>query len=215
MHFIVVVVYLIYTKQTSAMDSRNMFSELRYFQKWEIVTPAVKVDDPRLVAGRQYDPYPDPNTTTGTSEGTPVKPWKGEPISNYIKRFKKFDLLDYMEKFWTGLNQPSWVLWAHEFSKHATCYSTFDTECYGPAYVKHEEVPDFFSTTVAYFQQVPTWKWLATGGIVPSNKTGYSISDIGTLLRGNSANYLTSAALGLDIMKLRPARALVIMDIPC
>ena len=47
---------------------------------------------------RQYDPYPDPNTTTGTPEGMPVKPWKGEPISDYIKRFKKFDLLAYMEK---------------------------------------------------------------------------------------------------------------------
>ncbi|GAW12298.1 hypothetical protein ANO14919_016620 [Xylariales sp. No.14919] len=87
-----------------------------------------------------------------------------------------------MNKYWTGQNQPSWVLWAHEFSKHATCFSTFDTECYGPEYVRHEEVPDFFSTVIAYYQDLPTWRWLAEGGIEPSNKTAYSVSDIqGTL----------------------------------
>lgn len=42
----------------------------------------------------------------------------------------KADLLAYMKKHWVGLDQPSWILWAHEFSKHATCFSTFQTECY-------------------------------------------------------------------------------------
>lgn len=40
------------------------------------------------------------------------------------------DLLAYMNKFWISQNEPNWILWAHEFSKHATCYSTFQTECY-------------------------------------------------------------------------------------
>ncbi|TGJ87501.1 hypothetical protein E0Z10_g1298 [Xylaria hypoxylon] len=153
---------------------------------------------------RQYDPEPSPNTTTGTPDGKPVKPWKGEPISDYIKRFRKYDLLAFMNKYDAmrfyslpnslsltfsspNLNlkvvldrpdQPSWVLWAHEFSKHATCFSTFDTECYGPEYVRHEEVTDFFSTVIAYYQDLPTWRWLAEGGITPSNKTAYSLSDI-------------------------------------
>ncbi|KAI1739550.1 ribonuclease T2 family protein [Xylaria scruposa] len=127
---------------------------------------------------RQFDPEPSPNTTTGTPAGKPVKPWKGEPISNFIKRFRKYDLLDYMNKHWTGLNQPSWYLWAHEFSKHATCFSSFDTECYGPAYVQHEEVIDFYSTVIAYYQNVPTWRWLSQGGINPSNTTAYAVADI-------------------------------------
>ncbi|TRX88472.1 hypothetical protein FHL15_010662 [Xylaria flabelliformis] len=127
---------------------------------------------------RQYDPEPSPNTTTGTPAGKPVKPWKGEPISDFIKRFRKYDLLDYMNKHWTGLNQPSWYLWAHEFSKHATCFSSFDTECYGPAYVQHEEVIDFYSTVIAYYQNVPTWRWLSQGGITPSNTTAYAVADI-------------------------------------
>ncbi|KAJ2982327.1 hypothetical protein NUW58_g6467 [Xylaria curta] len=56
---------------------------------------------------RQYDPFPSPNTTTGKPDGTPVKPWKGVPISDYIKRFRKYDLLAYMNKYWTGLNQEA------------------------------------------------------------------------------------------------------------
>ncbi|KAI1182628.1 ribonuclease T2 family protein [Nemania serpens] len=127
---------------------------------------------------RQYDPFPSPNTTTGTPAGKPVKPWKGKPISDYLELFRKFDLLAFMEKHWTGLNQPSSTLWAHEFSKHATCFSTFDTECYGPAYAKHEEVVDFFTTVTTYYQALPTWRWLADGGIRPSNRTAYSVSDI-------------------------------------
>ncbi|KAI0199198.1 ribonuclease T2 family protein [Astrocystis sublimbata] len=127
---------------------------------------------------RQYDPEPSPNTTTGTPAGKVVKPWEGKPISHFIKHFRKYDLLAYMEKHWTGLNQPSWYLWAHEFSKHATCFSTFDTECYGPEYARHEEVTDFFSTVIAYYQKVPTFKWLAEGGITPSNKTGYALADL-------------------------------------
>jgi ribonuclease T2 len=40
------------------------------------------------------------------------------------------DLLAYMKKYWVNQGAPSWELWAHEFSKHATCYSTFQKECY-------------------------------------------------------------------------------------
>ncbi|KAI1813179.1 ribonuclease T2 [Poronia punctata] len=134
---------------------------------------------------RQYDPYPDPNTTTGTPSGKPVKPWRGEPISNLIQRSGKLDLLAYMKKFWTGLDQPSHILWSHEFSKHATCFSSFDTECYGPAYIpsQHIEVPDFFETVIAYYTRVPTWKFLASKDIVPSNETRYSLAQIQTAIR--------------------------------
>ncbi|KAI0394691.1 ribonuclease T2 [Xylariaceae sp. FL0594] len=134
---------------------------------------------------RQYDPEPSPNTTTGTPAGKPVKPWKGEPISNYVKRAGKFDLLEYMQKFWTGLNQPSWYLWAHEFSKHATCFSSFDIECYGLSYLlsPHEEVVDFFGTVIAYYQKVPTWRFLSAAGITPSNTTSYSLSDFQAALQ--------------------------------
>ncbi|KAI0022660.1 ribonuclease T2 family protein [Xylariomycetidae sp. FL0641] len=127
---------------------------------------------------RQYDPFPSPNTTDGTPDGTPVEPWTGAPISDYLEAFEKYDLLAYMNKYWTAQAQPSPQLWAHEFSKHATCYSTFDVACYGAGYRPHAEVVDFFATVVSYYRALPTWAWLAAAGIRPSNTTAYSLGDV-------------------------------------
>ncbi|KAF9870364.1 ribonuclease T2 family protein [Colletotrichum karsti] len=127
---------------------------------------------------RQYDPIPSPNTTTGKPDGTPVPAYNGSSIDNFITPFERFDLLEYMNKFWIALGTPNWVLWAHEFSKHATCFSTFDVECYGPKYQEHEELVDFFETTVHYYKATPTWTWLADKDIKPSNASAYSLSDI-------------------------------------
>jgi ribonuclease T2 len=59
-----------------------------------------------------------------------VPPYTGEPIEGWFEGYGKLDLLAYMKKFWLGLNQSSWILWAHEYSKHATCFSSFQTECF-------------------------------------------------------------------------------------
>ncbi|KAI0597876.1 ribonuclease T2 family protein [Biscogniauxia sp. FL1348] len=138
---------------------------------------------------RQYDPEPSPNTTTGTPSGTPVEPWKGASIDEFVKPFAKWDLLAYMNKFWTGQSQRSAVLWAHEFSKHATCFSSFDVECYGPGYnaTPHADVVDFFATVVDYYRDLPTWSWLAARGVVPSNATAYALSDVQKALRRTAA----------------------------
>ncbi|OXV06934.1 hypothetical protein Egran_05300 [Elaphomyces granulatus] len=103
---------------------------------------------------RQYDPAPSPNTTTGTV----VPPWKGPSIDTFLQPFGKYDLLAYMNKYWISQGSPNYDLWAHEFSKHATCYSTFDTPCYGdpPAHID----------------------WLGQANINPSNKTAYTLSEI-------------------------------------
>lgn len=132
---------------------------------------------------RQYDPFPSPNTTTGTSSGTPIPPWKGTPIADFILPFGKLDLLSYMNRYWIGQGQPSTDFWAHEFSKHATCYSTFDVPCYGPLYTLHQDVVEFFETVVMYFQTLPTWGWLMAKDIKPSNSTGYSLASIQEALR--------------------------------
>lgn len=79
---------------------------------------------------RQYDPEPSPNTTTGTPDGTPVPPYRGPPIDAWFAPHGKADLRAWMDEFWVALDQPNWYLWAHEYSKHATCYSTFQKECY-------------------------------------------------------------------------------------
>ncbi|KND92985.1 Ribonuclease Le2 [Tolypocladium ophioglossoides CBS 100239] len=127
---------------------------------------------------RQYDPKPAPNTTDGTPHGTPVPPYKGESIDKWFQPYGKLDLLAYMNKFWVSQYDPNWVFWAHEFSKHATCYSTFQTECYGPKAAEHADLFEFFETVITFQRRLPTFKWLSHADIKPSNKTGYTLSDV-------------------------------------
>ncbi|KAF2253029.1 ribonuclease T2 [Trematosphaeria pertusa] len=127
---------------------------------------------------RQYDPVPSPNTTDGTPTGTPVPPYTGPNIGTFLEPFGKYDLLEYMNTYWIAQNQDNAGFWGHEFSKHATCFSTFDVACYGPQYVEHEEVVDFFETAIKYYKKFPTFKWLKKAGITPSNSTTYSYAEI-------------------------------------
>ncbi|EXJ88965.1 hypothetical protein A1O3_02029 [Capronia epimyces CBS 606.96] len=126
---------------------------------------------------RQYDPTPSPNTTNGLPNGTVVPPYKGPNIGTFLESFGRYDLLDWMNTYWINQGAPNIDLAAHEFSKHATCYSTFDVPCYGPKYVEHEEVVDFFETVIKYYKRLPTWEWLHEAAIVPSNSTTYTLSD--------------------------------------
>ncbi|CAH0049616.1 unnamed protein product [Clonostachys solani] len=131
---------------------------------------------------RQYDPKPSPNTTTGTSDGTPVPPYKGESIDKWFVPNGKADLLAYMNRHWVSQLDPNWVLWAHEYSKHATCFSTFQTECYGPNYSKFDDLFEFFETVIRYHRTLPTYDWLSAAGIKPSNRTSYSVAKIQKVL---------------------------------
>lgn len=144
---------------------------------------------------RQYDPIPSPNTTNGLKNGTAVPAYTGPNIGTFLEPFGRYDLLDYMNNYWiaqvsnspkhllplphtkTPQNQDNPGFWGHEFSKHATCFSTFNVPCYGPLHREHEEVVDFFSTAIKYYQRFPTHKWLKAKHIVPSNSTTYSYTD--------------------------------------
>ena len=67
-----------------------------------------------------------------------MPPYKGEPITNWFKPYGKLNLLAYMNKYWVSQYDPNWVFWGHEFSKHATCYSTFQKECFVRRYAVFE-----------------------------------------------------------------------------
>jgi ribonuclease T2 len=134
---------------------------------------------------RQYDPIPSPNTTTGTLNGTFVPPYNGSNIGTFLEPFGRYDLLEYMNTYWIAQNQDNPGFWGHEFAKHATCFSTFNTQCYGPKYQEHEDVVDFFETAIKYYKRVPTYKWLEEAGIVPSNTTQYSYEQIRDALTTN------------------------------
>lgn len=92
--------------------------------------------------------------------------------------FPHGELQKHKKRYWIAQNQRNPDFWGHEFSKHATCYSTFDVECYGPQYVEHQEVVDFFETAISFYRGVPTHAWLAAAAIVPSNSTTYTLSDL-------------------------------------
>ncbi|CAI6271656.1 unnamed protein product [Periconia digitata] len=127
---------------------------------------------------RQFDPIPSPNTTNGLPNGTAVQPYTGPNIGTFLEPFGKHDLLQYMETYWIAQNQDNPGFWAHEFSKHATCFSTFNVPCYGPQYREHEDVVDFFETVIRYYKRFPTFEWLEAAAILPSNSTTYSYADI-------------------------------------
>ncbi|KAI5208168.1 ribonuclease T2 [Aureobasidium subglaciale] len=134
---------------------------------------------------RQYDPHPSPNTTNSLPNGTVVPPYKGPSITTLIEPFKKYDLLAWMNKYWINQGASNDEFFAHEFSKHATCFSTFDIPCYGPEYTPHQEIVEFFETAIQYYRRLPTWGWLAQAGIKPSNTTTYSLSQFQTALNSS------------------------------
>ncbi|KFA67753.1 hypothetical protein S40285_00961 [Stachybotrys chlorohalonatus IBT 40285] len=134
---------------------------------------------------RQIDPHPSPNTTNGLPDGTPVPPYEGESIEGWFEPHGKLDLLEYMYKFWPSRGEPSWILWAHEYAKHATCFSTFQMECYGPQPQELVDLWEYFETTVALFRTLPTFDWFAAADIVPSNTTGYTLSAMHDALTNN------------------------------
>ena len=68
---------------------------------------------------------------------------------------------DAVSKYWINQGAPNSDFWAHEFSKHATCTSTFDLACYAD-YKKNQDVVDFFDAVIRAFKQYPTYDVLAS-----------------------------------------------------
>ncbi|KIJ66331.1 hypothetical protein HYDPIDRAFT_109332 [Hydnomerulius pinastri MD-312] len=128
---------------------------------------------------RQYDPDPSPATLPN---GTAVPPYKGPSVRTFIEEFGRFELLAYMDQFWVNQGASNDDFWAHEFSKHATCTSTFDVACYEPGYKEHQDVVNFYETVTKVFQMYPTYNMLAAAGILPSNQTSYTLSQITSAL---------------------------------
>ncbi|CDO75501.1 hypothetical protein BN946_scf184935.g37 [Trametes cinnabarina] len=131
---------------------------------------------------RQYDPDPSPRVLP---DGTPVPPYNGPGVDTFVAEFGRFNLLDFMEKYWVSQGSPNSDFWGHE---HATCTSTFDVACYGPYYQKNQDVVDFFDAVVRAYKMYPTWEILAASGILPSNKTTYSLTQLQTALKAQTGS---------------------------
>ncbi|THH19042.1 hypothetical protein EW146_g2049 [Bondarzewia mesenterica] len=134
---------------------------------------------------RQFDPHPSPAVLP---DGTVVPPYTGPGLDTFVAEFGRFDLLEYMEKYWVSQGSSNADFWAHEFSKHATCTSTFDVACYGSGYKQHQDVVDFFLAVTRAFRMFPTFDMLAASGIVPSNKTTYGLGQIQNALKAQTGS---------------------------
>ncbi|KAH7930383.1 ribonuclease T2 [Leucogyrophana mollusca] len=125
-----------------------------------------------------YDQYCDLSRQYDRDPPSPIPPYTGPSVRTFIEAFERWDLLEYMDTFWINQGAPNADFWGHEFSKHATCTSTFDVACYEPGYKEHQDVVNFYETVTKVFQMYPTYNMLAAAGILPSNTTTYTLAQI-------------------------------------
>lgn len=130
---------------------------------------------------RQYGAKPAQTEVTGPNNVTILPTvWNANnnSVLAVLKKFGRYDLIDYMNGFWVNQGVSNNIFWGHEFSKHATCTSTFDIACYGPDYVEGQEVVDFVLAAIRAFKFYPSYSILASAGIIPSNTTTYSLAQL-------------------------------------
>ncbi|KAI8939321.1 hypothetical protein NX059_003111 [Plenodomus lindquistii] len=86
-------------------------------------------------------------------------------------------LLTYMSTYWKDYQGNDNSFWSHEWSKHGTCISTLNPECYAD-HIATEEVVDYFQKAVDLFKTLPSYEWLADAGITPSTSKTYTTEQI-------------------------------------
>lgn len=106
-----------------------------------------------------------------------------------------------MERYWKDYQGDDESFWEHEWSKHGTCVSTLDPECYD-GYEPAEEVAPYFDRVVSLFKKLPTYDWLADADITPDTSASYSIDDVQSVLDGKHG---ATVSLGCDGDQLNEA----------
>jgi len=98
-------------------------------------------------------------------------------ISAIIRAAGQTSLLSYMHKYWKPNGGQDEELWYHEWNKHGTCISTLEPKCY-TGYRGQEEVVDYFQSAVDLYKSLPSYSWLAEGGVIPSKSRTYTSDEI-------------------------------------
>lgn len=105
-----------------------------------------------------------------------------------------------MEEFWVDINGQNEQFWEvrprrayvispcliasqHEWAAHGTCYSTLEPSCLPSGSPTGAEAVAFFQQVVALFQTLPTYQWLAQGGITPSTTKTYTLAQLNSALK--------------------------------
>ncbi|KAF4973856.1 hypothetical protein FZEAL_9174 [Fusarium zealandicum] len=119
-------------------------------------------------------------------------------IKEIVSEFLGNSTLSYINKYWVSEDGNNESLWEHEFSKHGTCISTLEPDCY-TGYETGAEVADYVKTTVSLFKTLPTYKWLADAGIKPSTSQTYTASKIQNALEAQHGAGVTIGCDGNDL----------------
>ena len=77
-------------------------------------------------------------------------------ITQILQQYGATSLLNYMNEYWVSNDGSDESFWEHEWGKHGTCISTFDTSCYTD-YQTGQEVVDFFNATVNLFKTLDSY----------------------------------------------------------
>ncbi|EPT03540.1 ribonuclease Trv RNase Trv [Fomitopsis schrenkii] len=98
-------------------------------------------------------------------------------ITSLLQDFGATDTLDYMNTYWDNADGSNEELWAHEWSTHGTCYTTFQASCFSD-YQTGQDAVTFYETVVTLFKTLPTYDWLSQAGITPSYDQTYTLSEL-------------------------------------
>ncbi|KAI9253582.1 base non specific RNase Rh [Sporodiniella umbellata] len=89
-------------------------------------------------------------------------------ISSII-RSQNGTLYNRMNVFWPSNNRNNNWFWSHEWNKHGTCVSTLRPTCYGPSYVKYQEIIEYFNKVNDLRDQYDVYGALSLNGVLPGN----------------------------------------------
>ncbi|EZF23968.1 hypothetical protein H112_03444 [Trichophyton rubrum D6] len=111
-------------------------------------------------------------------------------ITQILQAQGKDDTLNYMMKYFKDYKGDDESFWEHEWNKHGTCMSTFETKCY-MNYMPQQEVGDYFTKLVELFKGLNTYKTLADAGITPSNDKTYALRDLQAAVKSSFGMEIT------------------------
>lgn len=123
-----------------------------------------------------------PDNCDGSWEQFCDKSRQYKNISDILISYGATELLDFMSTHWLPSYGSNEHFWVHEWGKHGTCISTFDTRCYTD-HTTGIEVVDYFKATIDLYKKLDSYAFLAAANIFPSHTESYAAVDIIAALR--------------------------------
>lgn len=128
--------------------------------------------------------WPDNCDTTFTENCDPSRAYTD--IAGILTDAGATETLSFMQTFWKDINGNDETFWEHEWSTHGTCYSTLNPSCLPSGSPPKTEAVDFFNRVVELFKTLPTFTFLSSQGITPTNSKTFTLSQLTSALKAES-----------------------------